>query len=202
MNSPNVTVERAVQIFCSHDWRVPCFTLSENHLWHVQAQGKTWPGSSDSPRDRSSYHLHQMKHTNLLVCIFLFYKRTCSINKLLWGPKWSPVYPLERKIILVLNCTYFDIKQCWFGAHNNCVCRLVKYTTTYKPHDPFLAPCIPSNPWQTDNDTYWTLNMRRWGPDVYPLHQGWPTQSYCWIVALVELDLPTSALDSSLISFK
>uniref|UniRef100_A0A4W6D4M5 Regulator of G protein signaling 9a n=1 Tax=Lates calcarifer TaxID=8187 RepID=A0A4W6D4M5_LATCA len=38
---------------------------------------------------------------------------------------------------------------------------LVKYITTYKNHDPFLAPCLPSNPWQTDNDTYWTLNMRR-----------------------------------------
>uniref|UniRef100_A0A8C5DW63 Regulator of G-protein signaling 9-like n=1 Tax=Gouania willdenowi TaxID=441366 RepID=A0A8C5DW63_GOUWI len=38
---------------------------------------------------------------------------------------------------------------------------LVKYITTYKNHDPFLAPCVPSNPWQTDNDTYWTLNMRR-----------------------------------------
>ncbi|XP_034021453.1 regulator of G-protein signaling 9-like [Thalassophryne amazonica] len=38
---------------------------------------------------------------------------------------------------------------------------LVKYVTTYKNHDPFLAPCLPSNPWQTDNHTYWTLNMRR-----------------------------------------
>uniref|UniRef100_A0A3Q1HUR2 Uncharacterized protein n=1 Tax=Anabas testudineus TaxID=64144 RepID=A0A3Q1HUR2_ANATE len=38
---------------------------------------------------------------------------------------------------------------------------LVKYMTTYKNHDPFLANCLPSNPWQTDNDTYWTLNMRR-----------------------------------------
>uniref|UniRef100_A0A8C4F5M8 Regulator of G protein signaling 9a n=1 Tax=Dicentrarchus labrax TaxID=13489 RepID=A0A8C4F5M8_DICLA len=38
---------------------------------------------------------------------------------------------------------------------------LVKYITTYKNHDPFLAPCLPSNPWQTDNDAYWTLNMRR-----------------------------------------
>ncbi|KAA8585758.1 hypothetical protein FQN60_004452 [Etheostoma spectabile] len=37
---------------------------------------------------------------------------------------------------------------------------LAKYVTTYKNHDPFLAPCLPSNPWQTDDDTYWTLNMR------------------------------------------
>uniref|UniRef100_W5KTL2 Regulator of G protein signaling 9a n=1 Tax=Astyanax mexicanus TaxID=7994 RepID=W5KTL2_ASTMX len=37
---------------------------------------------------------------------------------------------------------------------------LVKFMTTYKGHDPFLAPCLPSNPWQTDDDTYWELNMR------------------------------------------
>ncbi|XP_008284820.1 regulator of G-protein signaling 9-like [Stegastes partitus] len=38
---------------------------------------------------------------------------------------------------------------------------LVKYITTYKNHDPFLAPCLPSNPWQTDHDAYWSLNTRR-----------------------------------------
>ncbi|CAL8283107.1 unnamed protein product [Boreogadus saida] len=38
---------------------------------------------------------------------------------------------------------------------------LVKFVNTYKSHDPFLAPCLPSNPWVTDNDTYWTLNIRR-----------------------------------------
>uniref|UniRef100_A0A3B4F1Q3 Regulator of G-protein signaling 9-like n=1 Tax=Pundamilia nyererei TaxID=303518 RepID=A0A3B4F1Q3_9CICH len=42
-----------------------------------------------------------------------------------------------------------------------CLCRLVKYITTYKNHDPLLASCLPSNPWQTDHDAYWTLNMRR-----------------------------------------
>ncbi|RXN31503.1 regulator of G- signaling 9-like protein [Labeo rohita] len=36
---------------------------------------------------------------------------------------------------------------------------LVKYMTTFKNHDPFLVPCLPSNPWQTDNDSYWELNM-------------------------------------------
>uniref|UniRef100_A0A8C6SEI6 Regulator of G protein signaling 9a n=1 Tax=Neogobius melanostomus TaxID=47308 RepID=A0A8C6SEI6_9GOBI len=38
---------------------------------------------------------------------------------------------------------------------------LVKYVTTYKNHDAFLAPCLPSNPWLTNNDNYWTLNTRR-----------------------------------------
>ncbi|KAI1896654.1 hypothetical protein AGOR_G00096990 [Albula goreensis] len=36
---------------------------------------------------------------------------------------------------------------------------IVKYMTTYKSHDPFLAPCLPSNPWLTDDVTYWDLNM-------------------------------------------
>ncbi|XP_042364005.1 regulator of G-protein signaling 9b [Plectropomus leopardus] len=36
---------------------------------------------------------------------------------------------------------------------------LVKYCATYYNHDPFLAKCLPSNPWLTDDVTYWTLNM-------------------------------------------
>ncbi|XP_037611642.1 regulator of G-protein signaling 9-like isoform X1 [Sebastes umbrosus] len=36
---------------------------------------------------------------------------------------------------------------------------LVKYSATYHSHDPFLAGCLPSNPWVTDDVTYWTLNM-------------------------------------------
>ncbi|KAM3859744.1 regulator of G-protein signaling 9-like [Diretmus argenteus] len=36
---------------------------------------------------------------------------------------------------------------------------LVKYCTTFKSHDPFLAQCLPSNPWHTDDISFWTLNM-------------------------------------------
>uniref|UniRef100_A0A671XDJ2 Regulator of G-protein signaling 9 n=1 Tax=Sparus aurata TaxID=8175 RepID=A0A671XDJ2_SPAAU len=36
---------------------------------------------------------------------------------------------------------------------------LVKYCATYRSHDPFLSNCLPSNPWLTDDVTYWTLNM-------------------------------------------
>nr|XP_057924255.1 regulator of G-protein signaling 9-like isoform X1 [Doryrhamphus excisus] len=36
---------------------------------------------------------------------------------------------------------------------------LVKYCATYNNHDPFLFRCLPSNPWLTDDVTYWTLNM-------------------------------------------
>ncbi|XP_065805416.1 regulator of G-protein signaling 9 isoform X2 [Labrus bergylta] len=36
---------------------------------------------------------------------------------------------------------------------------LVKYCATYNSHDPFLSRSFPSNPWLTDDATYWTLNM-------------------------------------------
>ncbi|XP_062330486.1 regulator of G-protein signaling 9-like [Osmerus eperlanus] len=36
---------------------------------------------------------------------------------------------------------------------------LVKYSVTYKHHDPFLSSCLPSNPWITDDVTLWALNM-------------------------------------------
>uniref|UniRef100_H3DAD6 Regulator of G-protein signaling 9 n=1 Tax=Tetraodon nigroviridis TaxID=99883 RepID=H3DAD6_TETNG len=35
---------------------------------------------------------------------------------------------------------------------------IVKYCSTYSSHDPFLSGCRPSNPWLTDDVTYWTLN--------------------------------------------
>ncbi|KAG5262605.1 hypothetical protein AALO_G00276870 [Alosa alosa] len=36
---------------------------------------------------------------------------------------------------------------------------IVKYMTTFKSHDPFFAPVLPSNPWLTDDATYWDINM-------------------------------------------
>ncbi|XP_053196852.1 regulator of G-protein signaling 9b [Scomber japonicus] len=36
---------------------------------------------------------------------------------------------------------------------------IVKYCTTYNGHDPFFSKVLPSNPWLTDDDTLWTLNM-------------------------------------------
>lgn len=66
--------------------------------------------------------------------------------------------------------------RCWkasFSVLSNivvvvCVCvfslfsSLVKYSVTCNKHDPFLAPCLPSNPWVTDDVTYWLLNMAKW----------------------------------------
>ena len=40
--------------------------------------------------------------------------------------------------------------------------RLVKYSVTYKHHDPFLSSCLPSSPWITDDVTLWALNMAKY----------------------------------------
>uniref|UniRef100_A0A671X9F7 Regulator of G-protein signaling 9 n=1 Tax=Sparus aurata TaxID=8175 RepID=A0A671X9F7_SPAAU len=45
------------------------------------------------------------------------------------------------------------------SCFSSCSCSLVKYCATYRSHDPFLSNCLPSNPWLTDDVTYWTLNM-------------------------------------------
>uniref|UniRef100_A0AAY5E992 Regulator of G protein signaling 9a n=1 Tax=Electrophorus electricus TaxID=8005 RepID=A0AAY5E992_ELEEL len=65
----------------------------------------------------------------------------CQIPKhTLFGLKSN----IRDVLIIGINCMY----------HSS----LVKYTTTYKQHDPILYPCLPSNPWLTDDVTYWDLN--------------------------------------------
>lgn len=36
---------------------------------------------------------------------------------------------------------------------------LQRYSVTQQNHDPLLSPCLPSNPWVSDDDTYWVLNL-------------------------------------------
>ncbi|XP_023692749.2 regulator of G-protein signaling 9-like [Paramormyrops kingsleyae] len=38
---------------------------------------------------------------------------------------------------------------------------MVRFSGIYKNHDPFLAPGLPSNPWLTDDITYWEHNLPR-----------------------------------------
>lgn len=95
-----------------------------------------------------------------------------------WGPESSRPCPLARKKIL--HFCPPSHHPWWQDYHlflwitsprlSFCYCRLVKYCATYSSHDPFLSKCLPSNPWLTDDVTYWTLNMpksvrqsqRRW----------------------------------------
>uniref|UniRef100_A0A452V612 Regulator of G protein signaling 11 n=1 Tax=Ursus maritimus TaxID=29073 RepID=A0A452V612_URSMA len=39
-----------------------------------------------------------------------------------------------------------------------CLEAYLKFTSQHGPHDPIVSGCLPSNPWVTDDDTYWTMN--------------------------------------------
>ncbi|XP_047569440.1 LOW QUALITY PROTEIN: regulator of G-protein signaling 11 [Lutra lutra] len=39
-----------------------------------------------------------------------------------------------------------------------CLEAYLKFSSQRGPHDPMMSGCLPSNPWVTDDDTYWTLN--------------------------------------------
>nr|XP_055195807.1 regulator of G-protein signaling 11 isoform X6 [Nyctereutes procyonoides] len=55
-----------------------------------------------------------------------------------------------------------------------CLEAYLNFSSQRGPHDPFLSGCLPSNPWVTDDDTYWMVNapsvavptklrVERWG---------------------------------------
>ncbi|XP_021553849.1 regulator of G-protein signaling 11 [Neomonachus schauinslandi] len=55
-----------------------------------------------------------------------------------------------------------------------CLEAYLKFSSQHGPHDPIMSGCLPSNPWVTDDDTYWTMNapsvavptklrVERWG---------------------------------------
>ncbi|XP_031727006.1 regulator of G-protein signaling 9a [Anarrhichthys ocellatus] len=95
------------------------------------------------------------------------------LPKLIRGPCLSKqTVPMVTLCILVSQKITFDAYRRMNLFYQQAIMRskvkssvslgaLAKYVTTYKNHDPFLAPCLPSNPWQTDNDAYWTYNTRR-----------------------------------------
>uniref|UniRef100_A0A8D0HBE3 Regulator of G protein signaling 11 n=1 Tax=Sphenodon punctatus TaxID=8508 RepID=A0A8D0HBE3_SPHPU len=37
--------------------------------------------------------------------------------------------------------------------------RYIKFNEQYVPHDPVMSGCLPSNPWITDDTTYWAMNV-------------------------------------------
>uniref|UniRef100_A0A3Q3A5S8 Regulator of G protein signaling 9b n=1 Tax=Kryptolebias marmoratus TaxID=37003 RepID=A0A3Q3A5S8_KRYMA len=73
-----------------------------------------------------------------------------SFNKALYKCKPFTIYHGRKHYFLPVRCvTDSELFSC----------RLVKYCATYSGHDPFLSKCLPSNPWLTDDTTYWSLNM-------------------------------------------
>ncbi|XP_009993819.1 PREDICTED: regulator of G-protein signaling 11 [Chaetura pelagica] len=39
-----------------------------------------------------------------------------------------------------------------------CLEGYLKFNEQYVPHDPIMSGCLPSNPWLTDDTTYWAMN--------------------------------------------
>ncbi|XP_006894970.1 PREDICTED: regulator of G-protein signaling 11 [Elephantulus edwardii] len=39
-----------------------------------------------------------------------------------------------------------------------CLEAYLKFSSQYRPHDPIMSGCLPSNPWITDDPTYWAMN--------------------------------------------
>ncbi|XP_007955664.1 regulator of G-protein signaling 11 [Orycteropus afer afer] len=39
-----------------------------------------------------------------------------------------------------------------------CLEAYLKFSSQYRPHDPIMSGCLPSNPWITDDTTYWAMN--------------------------------------------
>uniref|UniRef100_A0A8C3GQN3 Regulator of G protein signaling 11 n=1 Tax=Cairina moschata TaxID=8855 RepID=A0A8C3GQN3_CAIMO len=61
-----------------------------------------------------------------------------------------------------------------------CLEGYIKFNEQYVPHDPIMSGCLPSNPWITDDTTYWAMNaptvltptklrVERWGFDFSEL---------------------------------
>uniref|UniRef100_A0A8D0HDG8 Regulator of G protein signaling 11 n=1 Tax=Sphenodon punctatus TaxID=8508 RepID=A0A8D0HDG8_SPHPU len=40
-----------------------------------------------------------------------------------------------------------------------CLEGYIKFNEQYVPHDPVMSGCLPSNPWITDDTTYWAMNV-------------------------------------------
>lgn len=39
-----------------------------------------------------------------------------------------------------------------------CLEAYLKFSSQHGPHDPIMSGCLPSNPWITDDVTYWAMN--------------------------------------------
>lgn len=67
------------------------------------------------------------------------------------------------------NATAYKNVKClfcfvlYFLLHHNCYychCSLLGYTEQYADYDPFLSTPDPTNPWISDDTTFWELEAR------------------------------------------
>ncbi|KAL8175218.1 UNVERIFIED_CONTAM: Regulator of G-protein signaling 11 [Gekko kuhli] len=67
---------------------------------------------------------------------------------------------------LVQNADYYkqEIRFCRAAMSRTrvkssiCLEGYIKFNDQYAPHDPIMSGCLPSNPWITDDTTYWAMN--------------------------------------------
>ncbi|XP_048350858.1 regulator of G-protein signaling 11 isoform X3 [Sphaerodactylus townsendi] len=67
---------------------------------------------------------------------------------------------------LVKNADYYkqEIRFCRAAVSRTrvkssiCLEGFIKFSEQYMPHDPIMSGCLPSNPWITDDITYWAMN--------------------------------------------
>ncbi|XP_077172388.1 regulator of G-protein signaling 11 isoform X3 [Paroedura picta] len=71
-----------------------------------------------------------------------------------------------RRVHLVKNADYYKQEIRFHRAAMSrtrvkssiCLEGYIKFNDQYMPHDPIMSGCLPSNPWITDDTTYWAMN--------------------------------------------
>ncbi|XP_036316199.1 regulator of G-protein signaling 11 isoform X1 [Pipistrellus kuhlii] len=54
-----------------------------------------------------------------------------------------------------------------------CLEAYLKFSSQHGPHDPIMSGCLPSNPWITDDDTYWAMNAPNVAVPTRPRVERW-----------------------------
>ncbi|XP_054442764.1 regulator of G-protein signaling 11 [Pteronotus mesoamericanus] len=89
---------------------------------------------------------------------------------------------LARRVQMTKNTDFYkqEIEYCRKALGRTrvkssvCLEAHLKFSSQHGPHDPIMSGCLPSNPWITDDDTYWAMNtssvaaptklrVERWG---------------------------------------
>ncbi|XP_074741804.1 regulator of G-protein signaling 11 isoform X2 [Strix uralensis] len=103
-----------------------------------------------------------------------------ALNVLEQGPERRNCHTTQ--VQLTQNMDYYkrEIEYCRKAMARTrvkssiCLEGYIKFSEQYMPHDPIMSGCLPSNPWITDDTTYWAMNaptvptptklrVERWG---------------------------------------
>ncbi|XP_054850673.1 regulator of G-protein signaling 11 [Eublepharis macularius] len=87
-----------------------------------------------------------------------------SLNVMEQGPEERTCQ--STRVQLLNNMDYYKQEICFCRAAMSrtrvkssiCLEGYIKFNEQYMLHDPIMSGCLPSNPWITDDTTYWTMN--------------------------------------------